>query len=109
MDYTILTRARLAQSALTASRALMNGASPDQKSILEQRIRAQQVDAEQLYREALATADTVDDPRIREILLLRCLKGLHWEEVADSMDGNMNAEAIKQRFCRWKKANHAII
>ena len=108
MDYTILYRARGAQSALSVTQKFLQNASPEETAVFKQRVKDQQDTFSRLFREALQFIDTVNDPGIRDILLLRCLKGLPWREVAANMDGDLSTDAVKQRFTRWKKAHSAM-
>lgn len=107
MDYSVFARTLEAHNALTASEAMLADATPARRKTLEKRIRKQQTLVEQLYQEALDVVNAIDDPVIQGILLLRCLKGLRWEDVGYGMD--MKPDAAQQRFLRWKKANHIDI
>ena len=73
--------------------------SADCKAVIEAKAQACIAEYHRLNR----YIDTVDDSLMREILTLRFVEGLSWEDVAYNLGGKNKAESVKKRCFRFLK------
>lgn len=76
----------------------------DCKAVIEAKVQACIAEYNRLNRYIA----TVDDSLMREILMLRFVEGLSWEDVAYNLGGRNKAESIKKRYFRFLKKNKVV-
>lgn len=62
-----------------------------------------QARAARKQQEIVEFISSVDDSRMRQILTLRCVEGLHWPDVAAKMGAAESEDSVKQACCRFLK------
>lgn len=57
------------------------------------------------YRRILKWVDSIDDAQTREIVVLRYVNGLPWQQVAASVGGGNTADSVRKVAARYLKAH----
>lgn len=73
----------------------------DAKAIIEAKTMMAVVEYNRLNRYIAS----VDDSLVRQIMMLRFVSGLPWNQVADSIGGNNSEDSVKKICYRYLKAN----
>ncbi len=56
------------------------------------------------YRRLLKWVDSIEDAQTREIIVLRYVNGLSWQQVAASVGGGNTADSVRKVAARYLKA-----
>lgn len=82
-----------------SDKTALAGEIADCKAVIEAKVKASIAEYNRLNRYIA----TVDDSLMREILILRFVEGLSWEDVAYNIGGGNKAESVKKRCYRFFK------
>lgn len=109
MDIRLILKAHPALMEAQAIKKLLESSSiADDMAThqaLTERYREKKASADHLYNLALAQLETVDDQRMRCILLYRYMMNLRWREVAGHLNDGSSTDAVKQAAHRYLRVH----
>lgn len=69
-------------------------------------IRGKAAEIRVAIREVEAFIVGIEDPLVRQIVELRCIKLKSWNDIADQCEDGTTAEAVRQTYNRYLKKSH---
>ena len=73
--------------------------------VLEQQIKERVLDSAALYIQIWSYINTIHDPLVRQIIALRYIDGLPWQQVANNIGGGISADHARILLNRYLAAN----
>lgn len=73
--------------------------------VLEQQIKERVLDSAALYIQIWSYINTIHDPRVRQIIALRYIDGLPWQQVANNIGGGISVSGVRMILDRYLAAN----
>ena len=107
--YALLTGCTSSISGLPHS-GLLRGSDRTDKfvsmiDVLEQQIKERVLDSAALYIQIWSYINTIHDPLVRQIIALRYIDGLPWQQVANNIGGGISADHARILLNRYLAAN----
>lgn len=73
--------------------------------VLEQQIKERVLDSAALYIQIWSYINTIHDPLVRQIIALRYIDGLPWQQVANNIGGGISVSGVRMILDRYLAAN----
>ena len=94
----------------TSSISLLRGSDRTDKfvsmiDVLEQQIKERVLDSAALYIQIWSYINTIHDPLVRQIIALRYIDGLPWQQVANNIGGGISVSGVRMILDRYLAAN----